>query len=100
MIALKERQLQYTETVVSLISGEVNTPWYLKMTTKGLVPALKIGDRVITESEAIIEAIDELPDGKGDRSFYSFSVLSYRSYYFSYDILQDAYVLYLLVVRG
>jgi len=67
LIALKERQLQYKETIVSLISGEVNTPWYLKMTTKGLVPALKIGDRVITESEAIIEAIDELPDGKGPR---------------------------------
>jgi len=66
LIALKEKRLPYIEHVVNLPGKEVNEPWFLRLNPKGQVPALKVGSRLINESERIIEVLDGMLIGSGE----------------------------------
>jgi len=61
LIALKEKGVSYESTVVGLTTSGTYAPWFLKLNPKGQVPVLKIGDKVVPDSEAIIDVIDGLP---------------------------------------
>lgn len=67
LIALREKGLSYKETVINITSGEQLEPWFLRLNPAGKVPCLKIGDKLITESEQIVDAVDRIQNGKGTR---------------------------------
>ena len=54
MSALEEVGLDYEERMVNLRSGEQKSSAYLSLNPKGKVPALRMGERIITENSAII----------------------------------------------
>lgn len=60
MIALEHAQIPYTLTNVILAKGEHKRPEYLAVNPKGKVPALSLTGRVITETPAILTALDTL----------------------------------------
>ena len=66
LIALKEKGVSYESTVVGLTTSGTYAPWFLKLNPKGQVPVLKIGDKVVPDSEAIIDVIDGLPCRNGN----------------------------------
>src|SRR5436190_20236717 len=75
-IALAYKGLTYEASFVSLSKGEHNTPHYRRVNTQGLVPALIDDARLITQSLAIIEYIEEryptpplLPESAPDRAY-------------------------------
>lgn len=43
---------------MSLFSGQQNEPWYLEINPKGKVPALKDGEKVLVESDNIIDYLE------------------------------------------
>lgn len=60
-IALNLKELVYTPHYVSLINdgGENYKPEYTQLNPQAMVPALKIGTRILTQSTAIIEWLEE-----------------------------------------
>jgi glutathione S-transferase len=61
--ALEEAGADYDYVSVSLRQGEGRKPSYLRVNPGGKVPALKVGDTVLTESAAIVTWIgDRYPD--------------------------------------
>jgi len=66
LIALKEKNISYSEQVVSLLSKEVNEPWFLRVNPKGQLPVLQVGSKTVTESEAIIDHVDDMGIEHGD----------------------------------
>jgi maleylacetoacetate isomerase len=64
-IALNLKQLAYTSHPVHLVrnGGEQRAASYLKLNPQGLIPVLIDGERVIRQSIAIIEYLDETRDG-------------------------------------
>ena len=52
--ALEEIGLPFDERPLALMRGEQRTPDYLALNPKGKVPALKIGERVLTENPVIL----------------------------------------------
>ena len=75
-IALNLKGLSPERRFVHLRKGEQRAPAYLATNPQGLVPTLVIGDRVFTQSLAIIEYLDEkhpqpplLPVGLEDRAW-------------------------------
>ena len=64
-IALEETGATFTPTLVDFNSSEQRSPAYLKINPKGRVPALAIGDWVLTENPAILQFIAQsYPDAK------------------------------------
>ena len=62
-IALNLKGLQPERTFVNLRDGEVRSDWYTDLNPQQLVPTLKDGDAVLTQSMAVMEYLDELhPD--------------------------------------
>ena len=59
-IALNLKGLDYEQAAIHLRRGEQRAPDYLKLNPQALVPALVDGERVLTQSLAIIEYLDEL----------------------------------------
>lgn len=59
-IALHLKGLPYRRVGHHLLKGEQRDPAYLALNPQGLVPALQIGDAVITQSLAICEYLDEI----------------------------------------
>lgn len=63
--ALEELQLPFDEHPVALMRGEQKSPEYLAVNPKGKVPALRAGDRIITENPAILFYLaTRHPEGK------------------------------------
>jgi len=60
-IALNLKGLVYTPHYVHLLrdGGEQHSPAYRRINPQGLVPALEVGGRVLTQSLAIIEYLEE-----------------------------------------
>ena len=65
-LTLYEKEVPATRQIVDIMSdtGEQNEPWFMRINPKGLVPVLKHGDKIICESEAIIEYVDKNTSGK------------------------------------
>lgn len=59
-IALNLKGLEHELAFIHLRKGEQRSPEFLKLNPQGLVPALIDGERVLTQSLAIIEYLDEL----------------------------------------
>ncbi|GFO19625.1 ganglioside-induced differentiation-associated protein 1 [Plakobranchus ocellatus] len=64
-LALEEKQLKFKTTVINLLEGEQNEPWYLRINPAGQVPVLQVGDRFVAESDVIIDTVDKLNSGVG-----------------------------------
>jgi len=62
-IALNHKGLKYEQAGVSLPKGEHLEAGYKSVNTQGLVPALEDGGRLLTQSLAIIEYLDEVYPG-------------------------------------
>jgi glutathione S-transferase len=60
MVALEQTELPYQDKLVKLMEGEQRTPEYLAINPKGKVPALRIGDALLTETPIIISYLDRL----------------------------------------
>ena len=82
-IALNLKGLQAERRFVHLRKGEQRAADYLEVNPQGLLPALVVGDIVITQSLAIIEYLDEeypapplLPRGAADRAWVRAVALS------------------------
>ncbi len=58
-IALNLKGLAYETRPVDLRQGDQGSDAYRRLNPQGLVPALEIGDRVLTQSPAILEWIEE-----------------------------------------
>ena len=54
MSALEEAGLDYEDRMVNLRSNEQKSPSYLSLNPKGKVPALRVGERTMTENAAIL----------------------------------------------
>ncbi|KAF1363384.1 glutathione-S-transferas-like protein omega 1 [Lizonia empirigonia] len=50
-IVIKELGLQYEEVIIDL--DKPREPWYLEVNPRGLVPAIKFNDQIITESGVV-----------------------------------------------
>src|SRR5438552_19068292 len=62
-IALNHKGLRYEHAGVSLPKGEHLEAGYKSVNAQGLVPALEDGGRLLTQSLAIIEYLDEVHPG-------------------------------------
>jgi len=60
MMCLQAAQADYSVSPVILSQGMHKHPEYLAINPKGKVPALRVGDRIITETPAIVLALDEM----------------------------------------
>jgi len=62
-IALNHKGLKYAPAAVSLAKGEHLEAPYKSVSSQGLVPALEDGGRILSQSLAIIEYLDEAHSG-------------------------------------
>ncbi|MGA2190389.1 MAG: glutathione S-transferase family protein [Steroidobacteraceae bacterium] len=74
MLALMEKNVAFHSHYLDLLNFDQHKPEYLAINPQGTIPAMKHGDRVLTESTAIMEYIDEafpgprlMPDDPRDR---------------------------------
>jgi len=58
-IALNLKKLDYENAFIHLRRGDQAGPEFLGVNPQGLVPALEMGDQLLTQSMAIIEYLDE-----------------------------------------
>ena len=58
-IALNLKKLNYDNAFIHLRRGDQSGPEFLGVNPQGLVPALEIGEQLLTQSLAIIEYLDE-----------------------------------------
>jgi glutathione S-transferase len=58
-ICLAEKGLEWEDKHIALRSGEHQKEWYRKLNRRAVVPTLIDGDKVITESNVILEYLDE-----------------------------------------
>lgn len=64
LIALYEKDVQFNEKIIVIVTGEQNKESYRKVNKRGLVPTLVIDGEFFPESERIIEIVDEkFPQG-------------------------------------
>jgi glutathione S-transferase len=64
-IALEETGAGYGRRFINLKSGEQNAPAFRKVNPRGQVPALDVGETIITESVAILSYIGRsFPDAQ------------------------------------
>uniref|UniRef100_A0A2C9L2H6 GST N-terminal domain-containing protein n=1 Tax=Biomphalaria glabrata TaxID=6526 RepID=A0A2C9L2H6_BIOGL len=60
LLALHEKKVNYKSRIVNLFEHEVNEPWFVRLNPNGQVPLLKLGDKFISQSDSIIDAVDQL----------------------------------------
>jgi glutathione S-transferase/GST-like protein len=63
MLALAEKGVDFTSHYLDLLNFDQHDPEYLKINPAGTIPAMTHGDRVLTESTAIMEYVDEAFEG-------------------------------------
>ncbi|MFZ5557485.1 MAG: glutathione S-transferase family protein [Pseudomonadota bacterium] len=63
--ALEEAGAEYAYVPVALLKGEGRKPAYLRVNPGGKVPALTVGDTVLTESAAIVTWVGDRYPGSG-----------------------------------
>ena len=54
LIALEKTGIEYSDRALNMFKGEHKSPEYLKINPKGKVPALRIGDEILTENASIL----------------------------------------------
>ena len=59
-IALEESGLPYKAVAIDIRAGANTRPEYLRLNPGGTVPALGVGDRIVTESHAILSYVSDL----------------------------------------
>lgn len=60
-ICLAEKGVEWTSHHVDIVEKRENTEdWYVKLNPKGVVPTIVYNDKIITESNIIIEFLDDL----------------------------------------
>jgi glutathione S-transferase len=64
MNALCELQIPFDDTAVNILQGEQRSPTYLALNPKGKVPALQVGDQILTETAAILIYLDTQSPGQ------------------------------------
>jgi maleylacetoacetate isomerase len=64
-IALNLKGVPYAAVPTSLLAGDQRTEAYLALNPQGFVPALSVGEDVLTQSIAIIDWLDREYAGKG-----------------------------------
>jgi glutathione S-transferase len=57
--ALKEKGLSFTVETLDLSKGEARSPAHVQASITGKVPALRVGNRVLAESFAILEYLED-----------------------------------------
>jgi len=74
MLALMEKGVPFNSHYLDLLNFDQHKPEYLSVNPQGTIPAMQHGDRVLTESTAIMEYVDEafpgrrlMPDDPRDR---------------------------------
>lgn len=63
MLALAEKGVAFDSHYLDLLNFDQHRPEYLAVNPAGTIPAMTHGDRVLTESTAIMEYVDEAFDG-------------------------------------
>lgn len=63
MLTLAEKGVQYQSIYLDLLNFDQHKPEYLKINPQGTIPAMRHDDKVLTESTAIMEYVDEAFDG-------------------------------------
>ena len=58
-VCLAEKKLEWESRHLVLRAGDHQQPWYLKLNRRAVVPTLIDGDKVIPESNVILEYLDE-----------------------------------------
>tara|TARA_R110001583_G_scaffold195215_3_gene370541 strand:+ start:7715 stop:8386 length:672 start_codon:yes stop_codon:yes gene_type:complete len=58
--ALEEAGFDYNDQAINIFKGEQYNPDYLTVNPKGKVPALKVGDTILTENPAILMYLHQL----------------------------------------
>ena len=65
LVVLKEKGVKYEETLVDILNGEQDEPWYIRKNPSALVPALEDGENLVKESQDIMDYVDrEFPSGR------------------------------------
>lgn len=59
VLALFEKGCPFNRKIINIHNGEQRTPEYMKMNPQGLVPLLKDGEKIVVESEKIIDYVDD-----------------------------------------
>jgi glutathione S-transferase/GST-like protein len=74
MLALMEKGVAFESRYIDLLNFDQHKPEYLAMNPQGTIPVMTHGDRVLTESTAIMEYVDEafagprlMPDAPRDQ---------------------------------
>ena len=63
MLALVEKGVAFESRYLDLLAFDQHKPEYLAVNPQGTIPAMVHGDKVLTESTAIMEYVDEAFDG-------------------------------------
>ena len=63
--AMEEKCVPYKKHIVMLGKGEGSEPWYMRINPNGTVPALKHGERLITDSQDIIYYLEDTFPNQG-----------------------------------
>ncbi|KAK3085834.1 hypothetical protein FSP39_009373 [Pinctada imbricata] len=60
VLALLEKEVSFKKRITNIHStnGDQNEPWFMRMNPNGTVPVLKDGDKIVCESDDIIDYID------------------------------------------
>ena len=74
MLALAEKGLAFDSRYIDMLQFDQHKPEYLAVNPQGTIPAMLHGDKVLTESTAIMEYVDQafpgpalMPDDPQDR---------------------------------
>lgn len=64
-LSLEEKGLEWTSHEIDIVKAlDQFQPWYIEMNARAVVPTLKAGDKVVTNSAQIIRFVSDLPGGK------------------------------------
>lgn len=63
MLALEEKGVAWKSRYINMLEFDQHQPEYLAVNPQGTIPAMLHGERVLTESTAIMEYVDEAFDG-------------------------------------
>jgi GSH-dependent disulfide-bond oxidoreductase len=63
MLTLAEKGVDYESHYIDMLNFDQHKPEYLAVNPNGTIPAMRHGDKVLTESTAIMEYVDEAFEG-------------------------------------